>query len=320
MSKKKTYCDVNFLVKFADKLSTQTTPMDEGQLTLYSCWVNLFKFMQTHADLYINDKTKFNELASDNNKLCIRLKKLWAGGQLTIFPYTQIDFSALSDEDLNAIFLLDDEPFILSKAERNGILIITPSTFGLHECLYKNNGVPIRINDSIVTDWSFLRRKAKHNYNAMIISDLYICKEKQLNLLTILDSLLPQELDVPFQLSIYTDTPTIDVEYQNLLQECKRMRPKLNIEFTLIKGSSADFHDRGILTNYIRIKCGTGFDLFTKDRTGSSRARRTTDVDIDYPYFNIGDVSTGSYENILEDAKRMSRNNLQYGFKINRLL
>ena len=217
------------------------------------------------------------------------------------------------------MYLCDDKPFLIQKSENLGILLITPSTFERFVCLYKDNGIPIRANET--ADWSLLRQKAKHNFNAMIISDLYVLKERKLNLYAILDSLLPSTLRTEFHISIFTqETPTFQQDYEEIKEKIRELRPRLNFNLTLHKGTAADFHDRGIVTNYIRMKCGAGFDLLKITRNGERVARITTDVDIDYPYFKESEVSEGSYENILQDARRMYNNSIYIGTKNNRLL
>lgn len=316
MIKRNTYCEVNFFKKFSEKFS-QSSPFDDEQVLKSQCWIGLFKYLRNKTILLIDDKVQFN-IASQENQLCNKIKKLWANGSLQINEQ-KIDLDNLSEDALrSAVFLSDDKPFVIQKAEKLGILLITPSTYAQFACLYKDNGIAFHTND--IADWSVLRKNGKHNFNAMVVSDLYVLKEKNINLYAIFEALLPTHLDTQMQISIFTqDTPTFKQDHQDIERHIKQIRPKLNFTLSLHKGASSDFHDRGIVTNYMRIKCGAGFDLL-KIRNGEQVARITTDVDIDYPYFKESEVSEGSYENIIKDAKKMYNNNIFIGEKKNRLL
>ena len=317
MAKRDTYCEVNFLRKFSGKFS-QSSPFDDEQVLKNQCWIGLFKFLSNKAILMIDDRTQFN-VASQENQLCQKIKKLWANGKLQINE-RKIDLDDIPDDMLrSSVFLCDDNPFVIQKAQKLGILLITPATYVQFACLYKDNGIAFHTND--IADWSILREKGKHNFNAMVISDLYILKERNINLYAIFDALLPTNLETKMHISIFTqDTPTFQQDYEEIKAQIKTLRPKLNYNLTLHKGMATNFHDRGIITNYMRIKCGAGFDLLKITRSGDQVARITTDVDIDYPYFKESDVAEGSYENILMDARNMYKNNICIGSKIHRLL
>lgn len=317
MAKRNTYCEIDFLKKFSEKFS-QSSPFDDEQVLKNQCWIGLFMYLRNKAVLLIDDRALFNN-ASQENKLCNKIKKLWANGSLQINEQ-KIDLDNLPEEALtSAVFLCDDKPFVVQKAEKHGILLITPSTYAQFACLYKDNGVAFHTND--IADWSIIRQKVRHNFNAMVISDLYIFKERNINLYAILDALLPASLDVEMHISIFTqDTPTFQQDCDEIKDKIAVLRPKMRFNMTLHKGMATDFHDRGIITNYMRIKCGAGFDLLKITRSGDQVARITTDVDIDYPYFKESDVAEGSYENILQDARKMYNNNICIGQKNNRLL
>lgn len=319
MAKRNTYCEVNFLKKFSDKYISQGSPFDDEQLLKNTCWIGLFNFLRKKAVLVIDDKACFNNLSLEN-PFCRNIKKLWANGSLQI-KEERVDLSNLQEDALrSSVFFYDDQPFILQKAEKLGILVITPSTYAQFACLYKDNGFSVHTND--IVDWSILKQKGKHNFNALVISDLYVLKERNINLYAILDALLPKDLETEMHISIFTqETPNFDQDFNDIVAHIQSIRPKLKFNFSLHKGMSTDFHDRGIVTNYMRMKCGAGFDLLKISRnTGDQVARITTDVDIDFPYFKGSEVSEGSYENILQDAKKMYMNNICKGTKNNRLL
>ncbi len=317
MGKRDTYCEVSFLRKFSEKFS-QSSPFDEEQVRKNQCWIGLFKFLCSKAILMIDDRTQFNA-ASQENQLCHKIKKLWVNGSLQICEQ-KISIDAIPDDALcSSVLLYDDNPFVIQKAEKLGLLLITPSTYDQFACLYRDNGIAFRTND--IADWSILKQKCKHNFNAMIISDLYVLKERRINLYAILDALLPTSLDTEMHISIFTqDTPTFQQDCEEVKEQIKAMRPKLSFNLTLHKAMATDIHDRGIITNYMRIKCGAGFDLLKITKHGEQVARITTDVDVDFPYFIESEKAERSYENILMDAQKMYNNNICIGSKKHRLL
>lgn len=317
MVKQNTYCEIQFLERFENQY-IHCSPFEEESVAKNRCWMGLYNFIRNKSTLLIDDKSKFNQLSLES-QLVKKLKKFWAGGSLCI-EEKRIELTDIPEDALcSTVFLFDDHPYINQLAESTGLFFITPSSYDQLEYLYKDNGQSL--GKETCGNWSIFKERWKHHFNTIIISDLYILKEKRINLYAILDALLPSKLDVEMHISIFTtETPTFKKDYQDLVDYIKTIRPHLDFNLTLHKGMSADFHDRGIITNYIRMKCGAGFDLFKRTREGKQVARITTDVNIDYPYFIENDVSKDSYENILKDAKRMYKNNLFIGNKKNRLL
>ena len=315
MIKRNTYCEVEFLRKFSTGYIPQISPYDEGILQKNRCWLGLYHFLKDKAFLIVDDASRFNSLAKEND-FCTRIKKLWANGNLKI-EEQKIDLSSSVDEGFYSyIFLCDDSTIAEEKAKNLGILRITPSSYSQFSYLFKDSGIAIHKEDAV--DWNLIMKKS--NFNAMVITDKYIMKERNNNLYAILDALLPESLQIPMHISIFTlDTPTFEKDFHEIEMYIKSARPNLKFNFTLHKAIENDFHDRAIITNYMRIKCGAGFDLI-KNKKGTKVPRTTTEVEIDYPCFLEMELAEGSYENILQDAKRMYNCNYFLGTKNNRLL
>lgn len=316
MGKRTTYCEVEFLKKFSERYIPLTSPFEEEILRKNQCWLGLFHFMQEKTKLLIDNASLFNALAQEND-FCRRIKKLWANGSLEISEQ-KIDLSScMTDTMCSYVFLCDDCPMAVKIAKDYGVFVITPSSYDQCVELYKVDGKAIHKGE--VLDWTFLKKK-KEKFNTMVITDKYILQERQNNLYVLFDVLLPKCLKMPMHISLFTlDSPTFEEDFKTINAYIKSIRPQLHYNFTLHKAADDDFHDRAIITNYMRIKCGAGFDL-VKNHKGVKVARTTTEIEIDYPYFSDTELSVQSYENILQDAKRMYNTNLCYGIKNNRLL
>ena len=147
---------------------------------------------------------------------------------------------------------------------------------------------------------------ADQNCNAMIIADKYIFKEVNANLYKILDILLPQKLGTTFYLSVFSLDGYTDSEVEEsrlkLDKEIREIRPKPSCSLEVFGCYTDDFHDRGIITNYLWIEIGTGFDLIKK-----GKARIPTNIHITYPMIISQErvkSSCEGYWNIIKDAKR----------------
>ena len=314
MIKRNTYCEVEFIRKFSTGYIPQISPYDVGILQKNHCWLGLYHFLKDKAYLIIDDASLFNSLAKEND-FCTRIKKLWANGNLKI-EEQKIDFSSLEEDIYSYIFLCNDHTISEQDAKNLGILVITPSSYSQFTYLFEANGIAIHKEDAL--DWNLIMKKS--NFNALVITDKYILKERNNNLYVLLDALLPESLQIQMHISIFTlDTPTFEKDFHEIEAYIESVRPKLQFNLTLHKAIENDFHDRAIITNYMRVKCGAGFDLI-KNKNGIKVSRTTTEVEMDYPCFLETELAEGSYENILLDAKRMYRCNYYLGTKNNRLL
>jgi len=160
-------------------------------------------------------------------------------------------------------------------------------------------------------DWFQILKSAHadQNCNSMIIADKYIFKDVNANLYKILDILLPQKLGTTFYLSIFsldgcTDSKVEEFRLQ-LDKKIHEVRPELSYSLEVFGCSTDDFHDRGIITNYLWIEIGAGFNLIKK-----GRARITTNIHVTYPMIISQErvkSSCDGYWNIIEDAKRCLR-------------
>lgn len=300
-------------------------PTDDA-IKKQSVWMGIYSFLGK-ADIsfdcareeYIRrinvteDSTEEERLSAECLKL---LYKKHAGGnkeitfgkesfvQLEITPIAQ-----MTDQDFCAVYLT--KKHFYHAAKKYGVINITSTNYPDFECLFKDNGEAIAKGE--VYNWGFLRSKAKHNCNSLIIADNYILKKPSVkqNLLKILDFLLPDKLDdhVPFHFTIISTDKNISWQWDEaigvLKGELKRLRPILKIEFEYLRVDEKKLHDRTIITNNIWISCGGGFDLFYYDN-GKKKfvAGKSTTINIIYPFLqNFNNWVDDAYLNNLKDVK-----------------
>ena len=103
----------------------------------------------------------------------------------------------------------------------------------------------------------------------------------------------------------------------DILNRINEIRKELQVELTIYLCGKNDFHDRAIITNYIWIGCGGGFDLLNSKLQSS----KMTNIPIFYPYIQDGiDWGIDHYQNFINDAKRVKKHNRSIGKGSNRLL
>ena len=93
------------------------------------------------------------------------------------------------------------------------------------------------------------------------------------------------------------------MEYYELIKKSlKNLRPKMNFKLTIHQLRS-EFHDRTIITNYLLLDSGSGFDLFSK-----SKAIHQTSITGYYPFLTSNiNIDVGlKYRVIRKSLKKVS--------------
>ena len=160
----------------------------------------------------------------------------------------------------------------------------------------------------------------------MAIVDNYVLKSESIikeNLLPIFDKLLPHNLKIPFHISVFAENEFHNKEYYELIKKLiEKIRPDLTFNLTLHQLHN-EFHDRSIITNYLLLDSGSGFDLFIKNK-----ASHQTSITGYYPFStsNINIDARLKYQIIRKSLKKVfggacSNENLTnyWGYKENRL-
>jgi hypothetical protein len=353
MERKSVFCEIGFYTKFIDLYPTTFTT-DEDVLKKSRYWIDFYSFI-TRSNLFFNiSKFEFDSLKKENELL----EKLWkrsTGGMMGLefwennFPnIINLNKTFANDNKLlESIFLsCEKEDKCKCIGDKYGIKIISINSIQNYPCdnLFDILIKSILKNSKHHFGWDFLS-KLKHPCNTLTIVDNYILKEEvsiKENLIPLIETFLPANLEIPFHISIFakkmipkknavTNVTTLEpIDFQNrinlITSLIKEKRPNLDIKIGLFEIGN-ELHDRSLMTNYLYLESGSGFDLF-KNR----KANHQTKIIGFYP-FAISNINDGArilnndlrntlktiYKNAVIDADNQKANYF-CGDKENRLL
>ena len=234
------------------------------------------------------------------------------------FEYSNGDFPTIGS---NAVYLTNDLE-TRHLIENKGIIVVSLNDLlDSRYCL----GAPITISKRQRIDWNTILKHARHVCNSLVICDLYVLKNLEKNLFPILETLIPDNIDEVFQLTIITledssfrmgeQLQRYHVEISEHLRQCRK---KTRIDLKIVRADKSQQHDRRILSNNAYIECPGGFDL--SDPTGKSTKQTT--IWYSFPRFaNPRDLDT--FFDVIETAKSIAESNLvipeKSGESVNRL-
>lgn len=314
MRKNNILCSTSFWEKFRNDRETLSRALTIDEITNYQCWINYF-LMINHSS--INFEFDEQYLIDSNDEL---LSQLWHAVASGIRPKDALKFSteienAYNDGDntdspLNSLYLSSKD--IMS---HHGIISLSESDYLSKRMLFKDSGPALKKRNK--SSWSELLSIAKHNFNAMIVVDNYIFSDKtEVNLTQIFETLLPIELDVPFHLTIVTSKEKIwsdsdlSKKRETVVSTIQRIRPILakNIVIEVFAVDKSEIHDRTILTNYMWIGSGGGFDILRKNNTTrQTESTKSTKLTAVYPMFIEDPEWEKAYHHLIEDIKKALR-------------
>lgn len=244
------------------------------------------------------------------------------------FPYiTDLKQFEVDEQKINALFLTTQNDDVCKKQSRlTGVFVLNNNL--LKECahLFMDNGHAIPCEG--VSDWGFLKRfkyPSLNICNSIIIVDNYffvddkdsngniICEwpdKLKKNLLPILQSLMPEELDdrIIFEVTVFTaqergcDWKGFENQYQYINTFLSEKKIKYRINFY---GKCREtFHDRCILTNNVLISSGHGFGIFSKKDVS-----KPTTINITFPFVQSELLwCDGYFLNVLSQANKIINN------------
>mgnify|MGYP006292231423 CR=1 FL=1 len=223
----------------------------------------------------------------------------------------------------NSVFLSSKNSQICEElSEKYGYIHISKDNFDKAQILFSHNLVAI----DEANNWDFMEQH-KHPCNSMIIADNYLLStsdnnnelEPVNNLLSILMQLLPDKLEITFQLLLVTER---GVQRDNeaiilkLNEEVKQLFPKLKIA---IKIETVDgVHDRNILTNFYWFSSGYGFKPYKGSTNFFAYPITYAKQEIQTWYYNknpIGHSAWKCYNHLRQDFFKLSG----YNKKLNKL-
>lgn len=251
-------------------------------------------------------------------------KRQQAGGCELIFEYDKDKF----DNDCKNAKMNSYNPVILiyqSNRQRKfdnrcsqlfrdyGFLSADQNDF-LDKCnLIKDYGFAIK--KSTIGSWKKLLENIPVYGNSLIIVDNYLLDRDStfdLNLEPILNALLPESLDVVYNISFFTQDSNSTLKFNTvkIKELIRNIRPNLNFTVNFFVDVKHLFHDRVIISNYFWMQCGAGFDLFGN----KSKAIHSTSVTFIYPFIqNYVPWAKDAFCYLLEDVKETANSAINNG-------
>ncbi len=332
MERQKVYCEIEFYKRFVDSFPNEIIPTEKA-IKRNKSWNSLHSFI-VKSDLIFNvSSSEFKNLASSDNYLLMHWKKS-TGGECgiefsdTAFPKLD-SFEQGFSENIgyyNSVFLSGNSYNYCKQIEDSfGVKVISIDNIFKQDLLFKIQIETIKKYDKTHSNWNFLN-SFKHPCNSMAIVDNYILineTEIKNNLIKILDKLLPDKLKIPFHISIFSKNENNNKKhFEYISKSIKKLRPNLSFKLTIHQLRN-QFHDRTIITNYLILDSGSGFNLFKKNG-----AMHLTKIIGYFPSFtnNINEDTRNSYEVLRNKMKDVYNNSCQteyltnyWGAKENRL-
>jgi hypothetical protein len=323
MERQKVYCEIGFIKRFME-LSPNHESYDVSENEKSIIWKNYLKFI-FNSNIFLNiSSLELKEHFESGNGIVKQLVKNWSNGNESLLECKKMNFVINNDldkqlENDNVYFnstLLLDQPISICNSIRNnyGLQVISP------EEIFSNSKIFVEFKKSVKKDefylsmWNVLK-DFKYPCNALSIIDNYVLLDDKIikkNLIQILEYLLPKSLKIPFHISIFTlkepNSKILNFENKKkfIESEIKFIRPNLKFKLSIFCLQDKTEHDRSLITNYLQIDSGSGFDLHG---TNNKTTHKTT-LNISFPITAtyISDNSDNVTENLRMTMKKIFSN------------
>lgn len=317
------YCDLGFWQHLSGLLSSakmSPDPVECKKIQTLLEWYSLLCRSNLYFDCSIDD---FENAAKDDlylqvirrnypDKRCElafsngSINKMCSGpSQMDLGMYSSLFLSKTNHQE---------------EAKKVGVICICSNELFDHDELFCDKGPSIQQQEN--TNWKSIlgSNLIPHNCNSMVIVDNYIFDKVDNNLYKVLDALLPSKLDTTFYLTVFSINDGNETYFDNkrlsLESKLKDIRPELHVSLEIFENRSNDFHDRSIITNYMWVGIGAGFNIINRHK-----ADKSTELHVVYPMIVSEDrINWGSerYQILIDDAKKCLRNHNKHSN--NRLL
>ena len=206
------------------------------------------------------------------------------------------------------------------KSAQRGIIIFNNSQFSNDKKVF-NAPEPMDIDEDkrFPLGWKnnlFAPILSNNKCNSIIINDKYLCNKGYMSpdLKVLLDVILPQKIEIPFHLSIFSEVNSNgDAIYQEIVNTIISVRSAEFCNNTLLTLCYSTLHDRFIVSNTYCITVGAGFALFN----GGKKPKNSTSLKIFYPTA-VGKKQ--EYNLWIRKTSEINERTLNYwGKKVNRL-
>lgn len=240
----------------------------------------------------------------------------------------------LSIEDLCSVFLLDkDEKDCNKAAQQNGMLCLNVNMLLKNRSLVSGKKISFEFHQK--GNYSDLNKYFSHPCNSLLLIDPHILGDSnyiKYYIRPLLSNILPESLNVPFHISIFSGIGNGNIDDQQLGKDfldktdtmLKEIRPRINFSLTLfqIPIQGEGWHDRFVITNNLMIEASGGFSVFGP-LGREFVAKKDCNFHFYHPLLNKNGDTDDYYSQIKKTAKESrkepSYHHRRYGTKENRL-
>ncbi len=304
------YCDMEFWKSFMDSCNIKFSVIasdeewlgNESKRFLFRRLVDEISLHLDCTEEELQEEIDRESKSYDESMRLLEMKLIDRdGGNASVldcsYDYKNNQFSSVDD---NSTYFTNN-PATRKAIEKKGVMVVSQQDISSGRF---NIRKPKEIIKGQNYEWGKVLNKARHFCNSLIICDSYISKNTNDNLFPILDVLIPQKLERPFQLTIITAEghsfsfgEQVKLLYDSIQDYLRKSCKDKSVDLTIVRADTGQQHDRKILSNNVYIECAGGFDLMKR-----GKATKQTTVGISFPKFsNPRDLDT--YYNVLSQAK-----------------
>lgn len=276
MEKSRIYCEEKIIKELFNYRPSDKNFDDPNSIAYW----NNFLILLLNSELYLNlapeeflSKSISGNL--DDEILRIIRRKSSSGSECVLnlcvdnFPNVSNIEKHVNEDSIfsQSLFLLDLPKEVCDNIESDFGLLVLNNDNIKERCnlMFKGFSQPIEKRSTEIIDWTFLN-KYSFPCNSLVIFDSYINKNRSENLFEILSIMLPERLKIPFHITISTLKDTIDFDdlKESVESFLKQNKPNLEYRLCILSYPKDYIHDRNLLTNYLHINSGIGFDIFKR--------------------------------------------------------
>lgn len=277
----------------------------------YSNWNNILKH---HSDVFVNINQDDYDLDISDTENSILFQYIQEAHGKEPIPSEQFfedfekDNSIVLDKPFSTYFLEKDDQTVSALSEKFGLIfqnsmIDDTVVSGKY---YSDIDADDDYEDGIGNHgWKYLLPKFSKKMNALIVNDPYLfdntepingenVKTGVINLLAILDAVLPKTLGIDFHFLLFTGNDKKEMSlakaesiYNDISSGLKGLRP-YNVIFEMVVCQNT-LHRRIIYTNTSVFKSEHGFDMFSERK--KPKPKTDNDITIEDIFQNLGENS-----------------------------
>lgn len=307
--RKDVYCDLGFWQNLSGKLSKAKITPDPVECKRIQILLDWYEFLSRSNLIFDCSIADFENAVKDDLFLQYIMRHYPDSRGDLGFIHGSINKMFIGPAEMSvnmysSLFLTQSDH--KEEAMRVGVININNEELYSHIELFNDKGDAIK--QSTITDWKQILQsnKVPHNCNSMVIVDNYIFDKVDDNLYKVLDALLPHKLETTFYLTVFSINEGNETYFESkklsLETKLKEIRPELNVSLEVFENSSNEFHDRSIITNYMWVGIGAGFNLINRHK-----ADKSTELHVVYPMIVSEDrINWGCerYQMLIDDAKK----------------